>query len=485
MAPDNLSERPAEVVRTKKILVTHWIQELIAAAHGQEIEQRRPLQILNGHVVAGPRSAAIILDAGIENGRLLGLLGAHDGALVRHYANRCNLPYVGQPQVSMHPRGVRVEVRWENRLAETDVRLTDVTQRPAGLRIRGDGYAIGWTIGRSEAGRTVVAELGDSNPHYLVAGETGSGKSVALMSLVAQLAPLVAERKVGLILLDGKGGVDYRASGMDRLANLVGPLVSDIQEARLALAWALAEMNRRMDERIDTLPPLILIVDELRVFADDPYCMDVLSHLAARGRGLRMHLVCGTQHPTNRFLGDDSSFKRSIPGRIGLRVTDVDAVRTVMGDTAYRLDYLGGSGDAYVRTVEATHRVQVAYATRELIDQLPHGAPQLEAWPSASAENASVKSARFSAEDIAHAMRVIGKHGLDVGRPRLQDERSQPWFAGGVEQPALGRKGSQQASDLLALAKSLWKLGIRAVDDEEAIPAWIEPQAAPDWWQES
>jgi len=154
----------------------------------------------------------------------------------------------------MSGRYVRCEAGWPDGLAEKVIHLADLGQHP-----RNGGR---WIAGKSETGATVVPGLTDKIPHFLVAGETGSGKSVALRSAVLQLS---ADPDNSIVLVDGKMGESLRAE---------------------------------------------VIVGLLR-------------KLAAQGRAAHVHCLLATQHPTVDAFGD-SSIRRNLVGKVALRVAEYE-----------------------------------------------------------------------------------------------------------------------------------------------------------------
>jgi hypothetical protein len=112
-----------------------------------------------------------------------------------------------------------------------------------------------WLAGKNEMGQVATLGLNDNTPHWLLAGQTGSGKSVGMLAAGVQLGKDYDNR---LILLDGKYGVDLRQ--VARLPTLMGPLVKDVDGALSALAWAVRDMRRRYEHRDPSR--LIILWDE-------------------------------------------------------------------------------------------------------------------------------------------------------------------------------------------------------------------------------
>jgi hypothetical protein len=236
-----------------------------------------------------------------------------------------------------------------------------------------------WLAGVNELGRVVTLGLSDHAPHFLIAGTTGSGKSVALRSMVTQLA----RNGDRLVLIDGKFGEGLR--GLDHLPNVIGPLATDLDTARNALAWAVAEMQRRYEQADQTSARIAVVIDEVQELASDAAIVEMIRRIAAQGRAARVSIVLATQHPTNESFGD-STVKRNVTGRIALRVSDAKASEVSIGQSTPRADWLLGAGDAFCVVPGAVVRTQIAYMPKGEIDRALTAIPTLTEWPTFAAE---------------------------------------------------------------------------------------------------
>ncbi len=352
-------------VDQRQPLLNQWASAIDRAAPvGALSSDTKAISIKRIEYIAGPRAGALEIDAGFDAGRLLRALSADDMALARQFVPWV---FVGQPAVYMQGRFVRVEAGWNDALAQKMISVKQLNTRP-----NGSGR---WVAGMNEQGRAVNLHLSDNAPHFLVAGTTGSGKSVCLRSMVTQLS----QRGDQLALIDGKFGEGLR--NLDHLPGVVGPLAVDIETARGALAWTVAEMVRRYEQGETDAVRLVVVVDEVQELIGDASIAEMVRRIAAQGRAARVSIILATQHPTTKALGDDASIKRNVTGRIALRVADYKASEVAIGQASPRADWLLGAGDAYAVVPGQVQRVQIAYYERREIDRLLTAQPTMSEWP--------------------------------------------------------------------------------------------------------
>ena len=411
----------------RETLLTEWAARIDRAAGAGALtgDANKPIIIRNVEGIAGPRAGVLHIDAGLDAGRLLRALSADDGAILRQFVTWA---FVGEPVCYMAGRHVRLEAGWPDDLAERKIKLSDLNTHP-----HGSGQ---WVAGKNELGSTVVLSLDDQHPHYLIAGSTGSGKSWTVRSLVVQ----VARHGDKLTLIDGKMGEGLR--DLDKLPGVVGPMAVDVESARSALAWALAEMVRRYERQDYKAARLVIVIDEVQELIDDAATVEMLRRLAAQGRAARVHLILATQHPVNRAFGDPT-IKRNVAGRLALRVADAKSSEVAIGQSVPRADWLLGAGDAYAVVPGATHRLQVAYVTRRELDSVLTNTPALEAWPT------------FQAEQIERAANVAHYSGaeLAVSLVNAHQDGGRPALVKALEAADLGRPGAVRADRLLRLGR--------------------------------
>lgn len=406
------------------------LQQWAAYLHGAATQGQltgKPLA-LRAHGVAGPRAGALELFAGVQADKLLSRLARNDAAMLRQFIP---WPFPGAPAIYMAGRFVRVEAGWPPELAETMIPLKALNKRPE----RGGR----WVAGKTESGATVVVGLSDKTPHFLVSGQTGSGKSVALRSAVLQLAQ---DPDNQLVLVDGKMGEGLGT--LARLPGVVGPVATDGPDSRAALGWAAVEMRRRY-EAADTTGRVVVVVDEFQEFVEDAVFVDLLRKLAAQGRGAHVHLLTATQHPTVDAFGDTST-RRNLTGKLALRVDDPDASRVAVGGSLPRADYLLGAGDAYAVGPGACHRVQMAFVEEADLADVGAGAWQFDEWPQLEAEAVGLDVEEpagwsYTGQELAYSIIAAVE---EEGRPTLVRR---------LEEAGLGRPGSGRAARLLGLGR--------------------------------
>jgi len=255
-------------------------------------------------------------------------------------------------------------------------------------------------------GRPFSLDLVSDGPHAVVIGVTGSGKSELLITWITALCLARTPREVVFLLVDFKGGTAFRA--LEELPHVTGVLTDlDADGARRAIESLRAELRVReaalarvgardvSDPRAD-VPRLVIVVDEFAALVErHPDLPALFSDIAARGRGLGMHLVLGTQRATG-VLRD--ALLANCPLRIGLRVTDPEDSRALLGtDAAARLP--GGPGTGGWALVRGAADPSTAGAT---------GAPGVT----------RVRVALTRRVDIERAIRAAG-HEEPVRRPWL------------------------------------------------------------------
>ena len=236
-------------------------------------------------------------------------------------------------------------------------------------------------LGKDVAGRIIIGDIAKM-PHLLIAGSTGSGKSVCVNTLITSLVYKAKPDEVKLILIDPKV---VELSNYNGIPHLLIPVVTDPKKAANALTWAVTEMNRRYklfaetqvkdiksyNEKTDNpLPRIVIIIDELAdlmmVSAND--VEDCIHRLAQMARAAGMHLIVATQRPSVDVI--TGVIKANIPSRIAFAVSSQTDSRTIidMGGA----EKLLGKGDMLFYPLGAAKpvRLQGAFISEDESDKI-------------------------------------------------------------------------------------------------------------------
>jgi S-DNA-T family DNA segregation ATPase FtsK/SpoIIIE len=238
-------------------------------------------------------------------------------------------------------------------------------------------------LGRDVAGAPIVAHL-DEMPHLLVAGATGSGKSVLINVLISSLLLRTNPNRVRLLLIDPKV---VELSIYNGIPHLISPVVTEPKKAAGALRWAVQEMENRYRlfaaagvrdvtrynqtvEEQDKLPLIVIIIDELAdlMMVAPQDVEESIARLAQMARAAGLHLVVATQRPSVDVI--TGTIKANIPSRIAFAVSSQVDSRTIL-DTA-GAEKLLGRGDMLFSPVGSAKplRVQGAFVTEKEIERV-------------------------------------------------------------------------------------------------------------------
>lgn len=238
-------------------------------------------------------------------------------------------------------------------------------------------------LGKDISGHVVVADL-TKMPHLLIAGSTGSGKSVCINTIICSLLYKAAPDEVKLILVDPKV---VELTNYNGIPHLLTPVVTGPKQAASALHWAVVEMERRYSlfaktqvRKIDDynaqvqpgekLPFIVVIIDELSdlmmVAAVD--VEDAILRLAQKARAAGIHLILATQRPSVDVL--TGTIKANIPSRIAFAVSSQIDSRTILD--ASGAEKLLGRGDMLFFPTGANKpiRVQGAYIADDELNRV-------------------------------------------------------------------------------------------------------------------
>jgi len=209
-------------------------------------------------------------------------------------------------------------------------------------------------LGLDVVGKPVYADL-TKMPHLLIAGATGSGKSVAINTIVCSILFKASPEEVRLLMVDPKR---IELSGYEAIPHLLHPVVVDPKMASRALQWAVKEMERRYElleekraKNINTyneiaeekLPYIVIIVDELAdlMMVSSREVEDSIARLAQMARAAGMHLILATQRPSVDVL--TGLIKANFPTRLSFKVSSKIDSRTILDTSG--AEHLLGAGD--------------------------------------------------------------------------------------------------------------------------------------------
>ncbi|MFN3716028.1 MAG: DNA translocase FtsK [Thiobacillus sp.] len=233
------------------------------------------------------------------------------------------------------------------------------------------------TLGKDIAGNPVVADLGKM-PHLLVAGTTGSGKSVGVNAMILSLVYKADPATVRMIMVDPKM---LELSIYEGIPHLLAPVVTDMKQAASALNWCVAEMERRYKlmsavgvrnlagynqkvrdakkagtplthpfsltpdnpEPLETLPTIVVVIDELAdlMMVVGKKVEELIARLAQKARAAGVHLILATQRPSVDVI--TGLIKANIPTRIAFQVSSKIDSRTILDQMG--AEALLGQGD--------------------------------------------------------------------------------------------------------------------------------------------
>lgn len=275
-------------------------------------------------------------------------------------------------------RSVGVEIP---NLKSADVSLRGVIESAEWAK---ETEPLAFAVGKDISGRAVMANLAKM-PHLLVAGTTGSGKSVMTNTLITSLLYRNAPSDMKLIIIDPK---QVEMAQYDAIPHLLAPIITSVDKAVSAARWAVNEMEKRFSlmaekkvknigdynakvlakesgfEEQGKMPYIVLIVDEmadLMMMAGKDLEMPLV-RVAQKGRAAGLHLVLATQRPEAKVI--TGLIKANVPGRIAFAVgSQIDSrIMLDMGGA----EKLLGSGDMLMLTKEMMgkpRRIQGAWAS--------------------------------------------------------------------------------------------------------------------------
>ena len=245
----------------------------------------------------------------------------------------------------------------------------------------GNDWTLPVGLGKDISGRAVFFDLADM-PHLLVAGTTGSGKSVMLNALLTSLLLTTDPRQVKMVLIDPKR---VELTHFARIPHLITPVVTDVKKAANALAWAVAEMERRYEVLEKTgarslegynarseaqMPYVVLVIDELAdlMMQAASKVEDAVIRIAQKARAVGIHLVVATQRPSVDVI--TGMIKANVPSRIAFAVSSQVDSRVILDTVG--AEALLGMGDMLFKPISALRpsRVQGAFISETEVERV-------------------------------------------------------------------------------------------------------------------
>ncbi len=245
---------------------------------------------------------------------------------------------------------------------------------------------VAFAVGKDIAGEVVVADIA-AMPHLLIAGSTGSGKSVCVNTLITSIIYKSTPNQVRFIMIDPKV---VELNMYNGIPHLLIPVVTDPKQAAKALNWGVREMERRYQEFATNnvkncagyneymaeigsdavMPQIIIIIDELAdlMMTAEKSVEDSISRLAQMARAAGIHLVIATQRPSVDVI--TGKIKANVPSRMAFAVSSGIDSRTILD--AYGAENLLGKGDMLFHPLGSLKplRIQGAFISAKEIESI-------------------------------------------------------------------------------------------------------------------
>ncbi len=254
------------------------------------------------------------------------------------------------------------------------VRLRDIISSPE-FRKRKSNLMI--TLGKDVSGKTWMIDL-RSNPHLLIAGSTGSGKTICINSLVLSLMYQNSPQDLKFIMVDPKR---VELPVYNKTPYLAVPVITNVKQTIIALRWAIGEMERRFEKLSEVgsrdilsyrkkgyeMPSLVIVIDELAdlMAAAGSEMEALIVRLAQMSRAVGIYLILATQRPSVNVI--TGLIKANITSRIAFSVASLTDSRTILDSSG--AEKLLGKGDMLFVSAEISKpkRLQGAFVSEEEI----------------------------------------------------------------------------------------------------------------------
>ncbi len=357
--PISLLDKPAQTTRTNNAALTAKAEKLEETLKSFNVDARVS-QVTQGPTVTRYEVQPAV---GVKVSSIVRL--ADDIALnLEAKSIRIEAPIPGKAAVG-------IEIENEN---ITMVRAREIIDSP---EFKESKSKITFAVGKDISGNAIVADL-KSMPHLLIAGSTGSGKSVCINTIITSLLYKATPDEVKLILIDPKV---VELGNYNGVPHLMIPVVTDPSKAAAALNWAVAEMTDRYRKFADrgvrdlqsyndsvkaeleedkVLPQVVIIIDELAdlMMAAPSQIEESICRLAQMARAAGMHLIVATQRPSVDVI--TGVIKANIGSRIAFAVSSQVDSRTILDTQG--AEKLVGKGDMLLNVMGKDRiRVQGAF----------------------------------------------------------------------------------------------------------------------------
>jgi DNA translocase ftsK len=244
-----------------------------------------------------------------------------------------------------------------------------------------ENYNIVFAMGKDISGEVILSDI-TKMPHALIAGSTGSGKSVCINTLICSIIYNYSPEEVKLILIDPKV---VELSIYNKLPHLIIPVVTDMKKTPSALSWAVNEMEKRYalfaqskskdivsynKKNEEKLPRIVIIIDELAdlMMVAPKEIEEAICRIAQKARACGIHLVVATQRPSVDVI--TGLIKANIPSRIAFAVSSQTDSRTILDMSG--AEKLLGKGDMLYSPIGMNKpvRIQGAFLTEEEVEKI-------------------------------------------------------------------------------------------------------------------
>ena len=295
--------------------------------------------------------------------------------------------------LNLRARSIRIEAPIPGKAAvgievENETRETVTIREMIDSReFKREASKLAFAVGKNISGRPVVADLAKM-PHLLIAGATGSGKSVCINTIIASILYRATPDEVRLIMVDPKM---VELGNYNGIPHLLIPVVTDPNKAAAALNWAVAEMTNRYKKFAENnvrdlksynalmkrekksekiMPQIVIIIDELAdlMMVASSQVEQAISRLTQLARAAGMHLIVATQRPSVDVV--TGLIKANIPSRIAFMVSSQIDSRTIIDMAG--AEKLVGNGDMLYKPqdIDKPLRIQGPYISDDEVMNL-------------------------------------------------------------------------------------------------------------------